>query len=716
VSSFYSRRELALTRVAIAVTLLASILFTVDIVAALFDSMSARSWARAFAQLLFLTIVSFLIYGGCVYQFTRLGHLKRLRAHQPASDDQLGRLYAGSRAPAITILVPSYKEDEQVIRKTLLSAALQDYPHRRVVLLIDDPPHPANAQDVKALAAARSLPGQIRTLLQEPRDKFLAALDAFLKRKKGGRISVHREIQTLARLYRDAATWFQAQADQHPMIDHVDQLFVDITFRRRAQEYLAKSKEWSDLSTTRHRYPSDDDLLVEYKRLATLFQVEIGSFERKRYLNLSHEANKAMNLNSYIALMGRSFREITLNGQLLLQEAEPPHAQLAVPDADYVLMLDADSLLFPDYALRLTHLMEQPEQEKIAVAQTPYSAFPNAPGLLERIAGATTDIQYIIHQGFTYYGGTFWVGANALVRKAALEDIAECGTERGYPIKRFVQDRTVIEDTESSVDLIDRGWQLYNYPERLSYSATPPDFGALLIQRRRWANGGLIILPKLIRYLVRHATREGTLREGLMRCHYLTSITAVNIGLLVILAFSLDDSTRILWLPLTALPYYGLYIRDLQRSGYHASDVFRVYALNLMLIPVNLGGVFRSIRQAWTGKKSAFGRTPKIKGRTTAPAAYLAAEYVILTHWCLGALVEWLHGHPWRAAFALANAGFLAYAITRFIGLRDSWEDFSLAFRPAQRAQTYPAPAPSFPLQSGMTEPYSLIDTSSPVP
>src|SRR3712207_8901858 len=50
---------------------------------------------------------------------------------------------------------------------------------------------------------------------------------------------------------------------------------------------------------------------------------------------------------------------------------------------------------------------------------------------------------------------------------------------------RSVQDRTVIEDTESSVDLAAHGWTLINYPERLSYSATPPDFGSLVVQRDR---------------------------------------------------------------------------------------------------------------------------------------------------------------------------------------------------------------------------------------
>ena len=58
------------------------------------------------------------------------------------------------------------------------------------------------------------------------------------------------------------------------------------------------------------------------------------------------------------------------------------------------------------------------------MAQTPYSAFPGARGPLERLAGATTDMQYIVHQGFTQHQATYWVGANALLRKAALEDIA----------------------------------------------------------------------------------------------------------------------------------------------------------------------------------------------------------------------------------------------------------------------------------------------------
>ena len=42
------------------------------------------------------------------------------------------------------------------------------------------------------------------------------------------------------------------------------------------------------------------------------------------------------------------------------------------------------------------------------------------------------------------------------------------------------------------------------------------------------------------------------------------------------------------------------------RSGYSWHDVVRVYALNLLLIPVNLGGLLLSLRQAVMGRKPRF--------------------------------------------------------------------------------------------------------------
>ncbi len=403
-------------------------------------------------------------------------------------------------------------------------------------------------------------------------------------------------------------------------------------------------------------------------------------FGRKRYENLSHEPNKAMNLNSYLALLGGRFNEIKRGAKWFLVPADQGPASLTVPAAEFVITLDADSILLPEYALRLVHKMCLPGNECLAVAQTPYSSIPAARGSLEYVAGATTDIQYFIHQGFTAFGATFWVGANALLRVAALNDIKTRDHERGYPIVRYIQDRTPIEDTESSIDLIERGWTLHNYPERLAYSATPSDFGALLIQRRRWANGGLIILPKFIRHLLRDPSWT-KLTEAYFRCHYLGSIAAVNLALLLTMTFPFDDRVNSVWLPATALPYFLLYGRDLVRIGYRWRDLASVYALNFLLIPINLGGVFKSFEQTVTHKKTPFGRTPKVLNRTAAPVRYLLAEYGMLIWWSLGAIFDFA-AHRWtHAAFAAFNTAFLGFAIYSYIGWSATLEDLRAAWR-----------------------------------
>src|SRR5947209_9390300 len=124
----------------------------------------------------------------------------------------------------------------------------------------------------------------------------------------------------------------------------------------------------------------------------------------------------------------------------------------------------------------------------------------------------------------------------------ALREICKYRHERGHRTPVFIQDRTVIEDTGSTVDLIRGGWSLHNYPERLAYSATPPDFGSLIIQRRRWSNGGLLILPDLLAYLWQKGRLVGCFSEAAVRSYYLVSPALANFGLLLLLVYRFDDS------------------------------------------------------------------------------------------------------------------------------------------------------------------------------
>ena len=307
--------------------------------------------------------------------------------------------------------------------------------------------------------------------------------------------------------------------------DHTRAFFVSQILREPAQAHRTRAQELRENSQTH------EQLASEFNALATMFTTRVSLFERKTYANLSHLPTKAANLNSYISVMGRRLttRSSAKGLELVDADADTPASELIEPrDAKYVIILDADSFLLPNYATAMIAAMESPGNERAAVMQTPYTAIPNTPHVLERAAGATTDIYFYVTEGMGFANSGFWVGASATIRKEALLDIATQQEERGYVFPAYIQDTTVIEDTGATIDLVSRGWRVENYPARLSYSATPSDFGALVVQRRRWANGGLIILPKALRYLARGPLRWAKLAEAFLRVHYLGSVAAVN--------------------------------------------------------------------------------------------------------------------------------------------------------------------------------------------
>jgi len=249
----------------------------------------------------------------------------------------------------------------------------------------------------------------------------------------------------------------------------------------------------------------------------------------------------------------------------------------------------------------------------------------------------------------------------------------------------------VIEDTGSTVDLVARGWRVHNHPERLAFSATPPDFGSLIVQRRRWANGGLIILPRLLRYLFGRKA-AGARGEGFLRLHYLLSPALANFGVLLLLALPFEIEVAGPWLALAALPYAFVCGRDLQQTGYRWRDLAGVYALNLLLVPVNIAGVIDSLRQLASGRKTPFARTPKIEGRTATPRLFLVLEVAGLAGLAASLAFD-VTAHRWaHAVMSGVNLGLLAYAFDRFVGWRNAALDLRLAWaRPAIRPALEPA-------------------------
>jgi cellulose synthase/poly-beta-1,6-N-acetylglucosamine synthase-like glycosyltransferase len=276
----------------------------------------------------------------------------------------------------------------------------------------------------------------------------------------------------------------------------------------------------------------------------------------------------------------------------------------------------------------------------------------------------------------------FWVGANAVLRAPAVEALRIDDGSEGHLISRFISDRTVIEDTESTLDLVANGWTVMNYPERLAYSATPPDFGSLCIQRQRWSNGGLIILAKLRSYWRTKKERGETRRpvELLLRLNYLASISWATVGLILLLAYPFSGRLMSGLVLLTSAPYFLVMASDLKRCGYKHTDVLRIYGFNLIMLPVNAFGVLSSVGQIITGHKVAFARTPKVRHRSVAPATFVLSPYLIVVL-SLFALATDIRQQRWaHAVFAGGNALITVPAIIAVIGLRCSVVDVWLSF------------------------------------
>ena len=667
--NFRLNAEIAISLVAIVFTLGISVFVGHDTVNTFSHFRREGEIGYTIEFAIFSAILLILLYGSIVYLLARMFYYVRLRevAKNPVGN---GPMKADT---TLTILIPSYREEKTVIWRTLVSAAMVEHPDRRAMLLVDDPPNPRRRDDIETLEASRSVAAEVNELFAQIASRLADGVAKARQAEEGDRA------YAAAALYEVAADFVSRLADEVESgrhagaADHTRAYFVERILREPAKDYHARAER------LRSGHADAGEVDIDLDRLVYLFKTRTEFFERKLYVNTPKGADKATNLNAYLSMMGRrcALRQDAAGLHLDDVALDAPLSETVVdfPDSTYVLVLDADSIVLPCYARTLLNIMETPAGERIGVAQTPYLTFPNATSMLERVAGATTDIQFIIHQGMGALGAGFWVGANALVRMTAFREIAQPSVEDGFTFLKFVQDRTVIEDTGSTIDLRAKGWKVHNHVVPLAWSATPPDFGTLTIQRRRWANGGLILLPDLIRYMFKSRLSRAFVGEAFMRFHYLASQAFASLGVLALLLYPFDDRFASNLLPLTAIPYFVLYGRDLRRLGYQWGDLPRVYALNLLLLPVILAGVLKSLQQSVFGVKTPFARTPKVAGRTASPPLYLAIEIGLFVWMLFMFQHDVVRNDREHAFFALSSALAFAYGFIEMIGVPAIAED-----------------------------------------
>jgi cellulose synthase/poly-beta-1,6-N-acetylglucosamine synthase-like glycosyltransferase len=676
----HSRREARIATFSLLVTIGLYLMLADLLVHKVYDSYFFPHSGPFYGGLLYLFSLSIIFYSVMHYHVCLIGNYKRHNQERVPTFKEVTQIY-DKEAATLSVLVPSFKEEREIILHTMLSAALSEYPAKNVVLLIDNPQNPTSPEDQNLLDQARAVPQELQKRFDEQQQIFQSARNDYSQRAASGSVDQAHEIETIAKLYDLTAQWLDDEVKitmagkSYEQLAGDEQFFIDKILKQPATLYTKQAEELRQTTSL-----ETFEIVRHYNRLASLFNVTFSSFERKRYVNLSHDPNKAMNLNSYIMLIGRTWREVETPQGIQLLECMPGEEGFTITAADYVNTIDADSLMTHDYIARLVYFLEQPEHSKVAVAQSPCSATPGHRSEVERVASAQIDVQFHTHQGYTHWDASFWVGANAMLRMKALDAIKEIQVANGKTVVVYIQDRTLIEDTESTIDLVHKGWKLYNYPKRMTFSASPGDFGSLLIQRRRWANGGLIILPKLLRYVFRAPKDWRLAREFFMRFNYL-AMTSLSVAMLLVYGFyTFSPRLSTPLLIYANIPYLLLFSRDLKNCGYKYSDTLRACAFNLMLMPVIAAGVFKQMEQIVTGRKVPFGRTPKVKGRTGAPAMYYLLELAMIAYFA-NRVYEEVTDTDWsQATFAMTNLAFLLYALFVFIGIRPLVEDVWAGF------------------------------------
>ncbi|MEC5150306.1 hypothetical protein [Cryobacterium sp. GrIS_2_6] len=433
------------------------------------------------------------------YLAARQGALIRLNEHVRVPRRELERHFT-ARQEALTVLVAAgdsagARTGSHALRASLWSAALQEYPTLRVVLLLDATSEPS------AQAEALMIVRRLTDALAEPRARFedaLFVLELELAWDHDA-TDVHEVaedlIDGLAADYRWAVAWLARQRLDEAVTDPSSAVFSTHILGGPAAAFASIAADL-DRAISEHIPQTPERMLRLQRRLAWTFSAELDIFDGS--------------LAGYVDQIGAT-------------------STADVSETDYLLTLGPDAQLLSDYGLRSIYFLDEPEHRGVAVVQTP--SFPQGGQCTGRFFPG---IRSLLHRGASRYGASFWVGSTALIRTSALGDfrggraggVAALPTEADAPRGVAAPARAAsgpaspaspsAPGSVSAVDLGVHGWTLANFPERLSFSPPAPGFGSVIVQHRRPLLGDAVLLPRIWRQL-RREFRAGRSAGGSRR-------------------------------------------------------------------------------------------------------------------------------------------------------------------------------------------------------
>ena len=158
-------------------------------------------------------------------------------------------------------------------------------------------------------------------------------------------------------------------------------------------------------------------------------------------------------------------------------------AALARLDGDLVVVFDADHVPSQDFLARTVgYFVDDP---RLFLVQTPHFFINKDP--IERNLGlkcpAENEMFYsMIHRGLDRWGGAFFCGSAAVLRRKALDSVGGFAGE------------TITEDAETALEIHSKGWRSLYLDRAMIAGLQPETFASFIQQRGRWASGMMQML------------------------------------------------------------------------------------------------------------------------------------------------------------------------------------------------------------------------------
>lgn len=152
---------------------------------------------------------------------------------------------------------------------------------------------------------------------------------------------------------------------------------------------------------------------------------------------------------------------------------------LADTDEEFILILDPDHIVFPNFLDQTLGFFKDPKVGFVQVSQGYYNQYRS---FVARGAAEQTYFFYGPTQmGLNRYSSAVAIGANCTFRRSALESIG--GHAMG-----------LAEDLQTSLRLHAAGWESIYNPVIVSRGLVPEDFGSFCKQQLKWARGVFEVL------------------------------------------------------------------------------------------------------------------------------------------------------------------------------------------------------------------------------